>query len=244
MTLPGSLIRTATIQFKPTWGAPDENRARLITLLGLAAENGSQVIILPEMCVSGYVFHSRAEIEPYCESRNGATYELISQFCRQRAVYVAYGFAEKAGEQLFNSQNLIGPGGEILATYRKTHLYEQDTHWALPGNSGFIAVETDLGRLGLGICMDMNFDDFVEFHIGAQTDLICFSSCWLDEGFPVAPYWAYRLQEYAGSICIANSFGDERGILFRGESSVFANRQLIARGSLNREQILVTEIFS
>jgi predicted amidohydrolase len=190
------------------------------------------------MCISGYIFENRGEIEPFCEDKAGASYELIADFCRRHSVYVVYGFAERAGDLFFNSQNLVGPTG-LLQTYRKTHLYEADRSWATPGDSGFATVDTELGRLGLGICMDLNFDDFVDYHIEHKTDVLCFSACWLDEGFPVAAYWLERLWGYEQTILMANSFGAERGTLFRGESAVISGGRLIASAPPDREEVIL-----
>lgn len=234
-------MRVAAVQWKPEWGKVAQNRERLLSLMHEVIAEQAQVIVLPEMCTTGYVFHSRDEILPLCEKNDGESFVEFSAFCKTNGVYLIYGFAEKAGNALYNSQNVIDPTGKLIATYRKTHLYEQDTYWALPGDTGFMSIDTPIGRLGLGICMDMNFDDFIEFHIERQTDLIAFSACWLDEGFPIAPYWYYRLTGYRGTICIANSFGEERGVRFRGESCIFAGEKLVARASLDCRQILIAE---
>lgn len=229
---------SATIQFKPAWGEVDFNRGRILAAMEILSSRGVKLMVLPEMCISGYIFKNRDEIAPFCEDKDGVTYRQMSDFCHRHGVYVAYGFAERAGDLLFNTQNLVGPGG-LLATYRKTHLYEADCSWAMPGDSGFLTVDTDLGRLGLGICMDLNFDDFVDFHIAQKTDVLCFSTCWLDEGFPVVGYWLDRLWGYEQTILLANSFGEERGTVFRGESAVISGSHLIARAPVDREAVLL-----
>lgn len=207
-----------------------------------AVKRSARVIILPEMCTTGYVFASPMEISPYCEDQEGETFQLMADFCRRHGVFLVYGFAERDGARLYNSQNLIDPGGRRLATYRKMHLYEQDFTWALSGNNGFITVDTEIGRLGLGICMDLNFDDFVRFHRHQKTHLICFSACWLDEDLEIAPYWQGRLKGFTNAICIANSFGEERGVHFRGQSTVIRAGHVIAEGPLDREYVIVTQI--
>ena len=229
---------SATIQFKPAWGQPDINRGRILAAMENLSRRGAKLMVLPEMCISGYIFESRAEIEPFCEEKDGATCESMARFCREQGVYVAYGYAERAGDLFFNSQNLVGPRG-LLATYRKTHLYDADRSWATPGDSGFLTLNTELGRLGLGICMDLNFDDFVDYHIEQKTEVLCFSTCWLDEGFPVAAYWLDRLWGFEQTILLANSFGEERGTVFRGESAVISGGRLIARAPRNSEEVLL-----
>ncbi len=229
---------SATIQFKPAWGEADFNLGRILAAMENLSTRGVKLLVFPEMCISGYIFKNRAEIEPFCEAKDGFSFKRIADFCHRHNVYAVYGFAERAGDFFFNSQNLMGPEG-LLATYRKTHLYEADRSWATPGDTGFLAVDTELGRLGLGICMDLNFDDFVDYHIEHKTQVLCFSACWLDEGFPVATYWLDRLWGYEQTILMANSFGEERGTQFRGESAVISGGHLIARAPVGAEDVLI-----
>lgn len=232
---------SATVQFKPRWGAVVDNRGAIAEIVAQCAAHGVQLLVLPEMCTAGYVFHDRAEIQPFCEPREGDSFAFFSALAKQHGMHIVYGFAERDGEQLYNSQNLVAPTGERLATYRKTHLYKADVSWATPGDTGFITVDTDLGRLGLGICMDMNFDDFVGFHCESNTDILCFSACWLDEGFPVQRYWLYRLGGYTNSVLIANSFGEERGTHFRGESSIISGGAVIAHAPTTGQGVLLAQ---
>lgn len=232
---------SATVQFKPRWGMPADNRLALAEILAACAEKQVKLVVLPEMCISGYVFTGREEVLPFCEEKEGESFAHFAALARKHGMFIVYGFAEYAGEQLYNSQNLVAPTGERLATYRKTHLYKADEAWATPGDSGFMALDTELGRLGLGICMDLNFNDFVGFHRDQKTDIICFSACWLDEDFPVQHYWLYRLYGYTNTILIANSFGEERGTRFRGESAIINDRDVIATAPTTGQGVLLAQ---
>ena len=234
-------FRSATVQFKPEWGNPAANRKQIAEIVAQCASQNVQLVVLPEMCVSGYVFSGRDEILPYCEENEGESFVFFSNLAKQMEMFLVYGFAERDGEALYNSQNLIAPTGERLATYRKTHLYKADETWATPGDTGFLAVDTGLGRLGLGICMDLNFDDFVRFHKRQKTDIICFSACWLDEGLEIRHYWLYRLYGYENGILIANSYGEEHGTHFRGESCIINRGEVIATAPLTGQGVLLAE---
>ncbi len=185
-----------------------------------ATAEGAKLIVLPEMCLTGYTWQNAQDIAPLCEQVCGRAFEQFAPLCRERGLYLAYGFAEEAGGRLYNSQNLIGPEGTLLATYRKTHLFEMDESWAAAGDTGFVSVATEYGRMGLGICMDLNFDDFVRYH-GAHTDYLCFATNWLEEGLPVHSYWRQRLEGYAGTVFFANCYGQENGVAFCGQSAVY-----------------------
>ena len=77
----------------------------------------TDLIIMPEMCLIGYLFDSREDIRPYCEpftsDFDAVTNEMPTlQFCLEMSsiygAWVACGFAEAAAdEKLYNSQMLV-----------------------------------------------------------------------------------------------------------------------------------------
>jgi predicted amidohydrolase len=98
------------------------------------------------------------------------------------------------------------------------------------------------GKLGLGICMDLNYRDFVEFHIAQETDIVLFSTNWIDQGFLVQPYWFSRWEGFPGLVLTANRGGEEFGLGFSGYSAVFKNGALLGQLPHREEGILVLEI--
>jgi len=221
--MPGRKFNASVIQFRAVKGRPGENIEALIELCGKAVEEGSVIINLPEMCLTGYIWPDPQSIMPYAEEPEGPSFLKFSNFCRNNRCFISYGYAEKNRTAVYNAQNLIGPDGRLLLTYRKSHLFEADESWAQTGDKGFMNTGTDYGVMGMGICMDINYDDFVEFHINNRTDLILFPSNWLEEGLDVIRYWRYRLGDYRGAVLISNTFGTEQGVGFCGRSSIINN---------------------
>jgi len=222
-------MKCAIIQFKPEKGLGNVNYNRIIQICEAAISEGAQLLHLPEMCLVGYIWPNRAALEDHLEPKEGKTFQLFAKFCKSHQVYLAYGFAEIDEQgRAYNSQNLIGPEGNLLAHYRKRHLFNADLAWASPGNLPFQTVETPLGRIGLGICMDLNFDDFVQHHFDQGTEILLLAVNWLDEGGIVQNYWTYRLHPYRGHCLIANSYGSDGSFVFCGRSSHFD------RGSLQK----------
>lgn len=236
------MIQAATIQFKPVKGDVSGNRDRIIALLKEAVRNGAELITLPEMCLTGYVWSKREDIFALAEESTGESFQLFSRFCRENSCYLAYGFAEIDLGKLYNAQNLIDPKGELLTTYRKQHLFENDELWAEPGNLGFKIVDTAIGRIGMGICMDLNFNDFILFHYQQRTDYLLLAVNWLDEGVPVHSYWKHRLHPLIGATLIANTFGSEESIDFCGNSCVFHNNRCIQSAPKAGVSILYTKL--
>ncbi|CAG8703484.1 1716_t:CDS:2, partial [Dentiscutata heterogama] len=101
----------------------------------------------------------------------------------------------------YNSICFVGRNGDLIETYQKTHLFMTDENWAEEG-PGFKSINVpELGKVGFGICMDLNSYkyqtpfttfEFARFHLRQQSDIILCSMAWLSGGNPV-DYWCQRL---------------------------------------------------
>ena len=231
----------ALVQFLPSKGNPDKNLELILELLTQCVTQKAELMILPEMCLTGYVWKEKEKIANLSEPPQGRTFQALSSFCKEHHSFVAYGFAENCQGKLYNSQNLIGPKGELLATYRKVHLFDTDYNWATSGD-GFVSVKTEIGTLGLGICMDLNFNDFFSFHCLQLTDFLLLSTNWLDQGYDVHEYWLKRLSPFSGISLIANSSGVDEHVVFSGYSGAFSNNQCLQSGTKNNPEIVYIEI--
>ena len=122
---PFSPVSVAVIQFDPQCGPENVpaniERARLLATQ--AVERGARLIVLPELCCTGYSFSSRAEAFAMAESvPEGPTSRFWEAFAREAGIHLAVGIAEYDGSRLYNTAVLFGPGGYI-GRYRKTHLW-------------------------------------------------------------------------------------------------------------------------
>ncbi|MCP4298289.1 MAG: carbon-nitrogen hydrolase family protein [Proteobacteria bacterium] len=235
-------LKVASIQFKPRHKDVVGNLNNLFKLCHQATTAGAQLLVLPEMCLTGYIWESPKLIAPFAEASIGESFQKMATFCKEYGCYIAYGFAEKDEELLFNSQNLVSPDGTLLGTYRKENLFAVDTLWASPGNLGYISLECSLGKVGLGICMDLNFDDFVQFHIENKTRLLLLAVNWLDEGHCVLDYWKERLRNFRGTAIISNTYGMEKKVLFCGLSAVFHRDRFQGHAPIKGDFVLLFDI--
>ena len=232
-------FKIATIQYKPVLAdTASENLKKILTLCLRAVRNGAELLVLPEMCLTGYIWDSAEAIAPFTEIAKGESFQKISLFCQENSCYIAYGFAETDGAEFYNSQNFVSPQGKLLATYRKTHLFVADRSWATPGNSGYLNIDGNFGRIGFGICMDLNFNDFVQFHIEHETQYLLLAVNWLDEGGMVHNYWLERLRNFGGTTIIANTYGQERGVPFCGLSGIITGNKFQQTAPKNGDYIV------
>jgi predicted amidohydrolase len=212
--------RVAAIQFEPRLGAKAENIARLLELAETAAGHGARLIVLPEMATTGYCWYSREEIRPYVEPIPGPTTELFADLAGRFGCYIVVGMPEIASRTgiFYNSAALVGPEG-VAGVYRKTHGYAADMKWAKDGDVGLPVWDTQLGRIGIMICMDAGYFEPARLLGLAGADVLCFPTNWLGEKSP-APAWMARAYENGCYLVGANRYGLERGVQFSGGSCV------------------------
>ena len=119
---------------------------------------GADVLVLPELFLTGY--NIGQAVHELAESHDGPSLAAIRQTAQESACALCVGFAERAGNKVFNSAALISSRGEQICVYRKIHLFgEQET--ALFSRGEELAVAKLAGRhVGLAICYDIEFPEF------------------------------------------------------------------------------------
>lgn len=235
-------MRVAAIQFKPEKGNKGAALARLAQLAEHAARPGVDLLVLPEMAATGYVFEGPEEVAPLAEPPEGETFDALSAVALRHRTWLVVGLPERAGDRLFNSALVIDPSGALKFTYRKTMLFEVDETWATPGDSGYASFDTDAGRFTVGICMDLNDDRFIDWCAKTAARAIAFPTNWLDQGRRVWGYWAWRLAEVPSALVAANTYGPEGEIRFRGESCVLHERTILAWARRTGDAILRVDL--
>ncbi|MGE0679701.1 MAG: carbon-nitrogen hydrolase family protein [Candidatus Binatia bacterium] len=144
----------------------EENLAKAETFIRLAAERGASVIVLPEVFTwRGPRAEEPAQIEPI----PGPTSERLRELARRHGIYLLAGsFLEKSEEaRAYNASLLVGPEGDMLAHYRKIHLFDVDIPGQVrvkesdtkkPGQE-VVTGKTPLGVFGLSVCYDLRFPE-------------------------------------------------------------------------------------
>lgn len=209
----------ATIQFKGDRSDLDGRRAALARWIW-ASGPLTDVVVCPELAVSGYFFDDKAAARAVSEPSDGPTFQALAPVARALSVWVVCGFVERVFERLFNSAMVIRPDGTLAFVYRKTLLFEADERWATPGDSGYAVFDTDAGTFGVGICMDLNDDRFTDWLREASPDALAFPTNWIEEGIDVWPYWAARMVGLRSTLLAANSWGPEGSFGFSGRSVI------------------------
>ncbi len=211
-------MKLAAVQYCPPHGNPELARDELRGLL-MKAE-GADLIVCPEMALSGYVWSSREEIAPFVEAAAGPSFEMLRQCAIKLQATIVCGIAEVAGDTLYNSAITVSAEGALVSCYRKNLLFEQDETWAQPGRERALLQVPRVGLLCPAICMDLNDDEFALYIHQNRPEVIAFCTNWIEEGVDILPYWRMRLFGWQGYMVVADRWGSERGTQFYGRSTV------------------------
>lgn len=230
-------MRVAAVQYRARRDDLEASRRALVRRAEEAAA-GSDLVVMPEMAVTGYVFDDRAEASAVAEAPDGPTFRALAPVARRHGAWLVVGFPERAGERLYNSALVIAPDGALRGVYRKTLLYTADTPWAHPGDSGYLAFPVAGRRVGVAVCMDLNDDRLVQWLRAAQIDVLAFPTNWVEEGEPVWPYWAWRVDATGCALVAANTWGHDRGTTFSGRSLVLQRRRALAGAPFEGDGVL------
>lgn len=245
-------LRIATAQYQPRVGESDANRDAALRQVEAAAAAGAQLVVLPELASSGYVFESEAEAAATSEDLSGALVESLTAACRRLGVHVCFGLNEKDGDCRHNSAVLAGPDG-VLGTYRKVHLFNDEKSWFVPGDS-LTVVETPLGRIGMLICFDLWFPEVARGLALGGAEVICVPTNWVssfkrtvydERGWCQGDYMAVAAAAANGCVvACADRIGTERGVPFLGASIIVGADGWPVAGpaSADREELLVADV--
>jgi predicted amidohydrolase len=234
---PAGDLRVAAIQYRPPKRDPTSARAELGALFEQALQSGARVVVAPEMATTGYVWKNHDEVRPLAEDANGPTRAMLHGLAERYDATLVAGFVERCGDTLFNAAHIVSAGREP-AVYRKRLLFDLDMVWAVAGDR-YLTIDTPLGRATPAICMDLNDDRFVAYIERERPDAVLFCANWVDQGVDIIPYWRARLGRWSGWFVAANTWGTERGVPFRGHSTILAPGGRVAAQAAARGNTVV-----
>lgn len=208
----------ACCQVAPKIGDLVYNRTLTERAIRSAALQGAQVVVLPELVQSGYLFADRDEALSLSETADGPTLRLWTTLAKELNLVVVGGFCERLqNDELANSAAMIDAQG-LRVVYRKAHLWDTESEIFSPGNDAPPVVETVHGWIGMLICYDLEFPEWVRLPALAGAELLCAPVNWPDGPRPPTerPAEVVRVQANASVnrmfIAACDRHGQERGV--------------------------------
>jgi predicted amidohydrolase len=236
-------MRVAVAQIEPTLAEKERNLARCLGQLEAAAAEGTELLVLPECALPGYMFDSAEEALPLAEEIPGPSTEVLERECRRLGMHVVCGLLERDGDVLRNAAVLVGPGG-LIGTYRKTHLPFLGVDRFVLAGEELPVYETPLGRIGVEICYDLRFPEVTRTLALKGADLVAHPT-----NFPMAARLQTELITLARAaenriyLLTANRIGRERWGEFCGWSQIvdpYGKR--LAEAGETEEALLVADV--
>jgi predicted amidohydrolase len=217
----------AACQLRLAVGDPAGNLAAAAGAVESAAAAGAGLVVLPELCDSGYVFRDAAEARALASPAGEciALRQWQALAARHDAV-IAGGFCELGPDgRVFNSAALVDGSG-VRAVYRKAHLWDAEKLVFTPGAEAPPVVELPVGRVSVMICYDLEFPEWVRRAALAGADLIAAPVNWPYAPRPPAERPSEVVKVQAGAamngvfIAVADRCGTERGVAWVGGSLI------------------------
>jgi len=244
-------IRIALIQQKNTLDR-EKNLARGLDALDRAASAGAGLIVFPELSFLPFLPQHPAGpgYREWAETVPGPTTELISRKAAERRVVVIFNLLEIHDGKTYDSSPVIDSDGRLVGVNRMVHVMEapgfHEKGYYHPGDLGAGVFETAAGRIGVAICYDRHFPEYMRGLALKGAELVVTPQAGAKGEWPAGLFEA-ELQVAAfqnGYFCaLANRVGKEEVVEFDGGSFVVdPSGQVIARAEKEREDILLAEI--
>lgn len=200
---------TATLEpFAPPYNLsepdPAETFARGLELVDAAGAQHADLICLPETFAAAGL--PSARIAEVAEPIDGPSFAALSDRARANRVNLVAGAFLKRNGRIENVAVLFGRNGELIGTYSKRHPTEGEIGGGVTPGSALGVFDTDIGRIGLAICFDLNWRELWAGMKAEGADIVAWISAY-EGGFPLQAYACLHdfvvvsaVQSYTGKI--------------------------------------------
>ncbi|KAA1429224.1 nitrilase-related carbon-nitrogen hydrolase [Nocardioides antri] len=219
-------VAVAVVQLAPVLGDLAGNRRRLLAAVDEAAAAGARVVVLPELATTGYCFTDAAQARALAEPVDGPTVRALTDLAARHDLVVVVGLALLDPEGRLRNSAVLVDGDGPAAVYDKVHLWGREPDVFTAGDAPPPVVATRHGRVGLMVCYDLEFPEWVRRAALDGAELVCVPVNWPDPGRPDGerPVETLTAQVAAATnrvyVAVADRVGDERGTRWIGGSVI------------------------
>jgi N-carbamoylputrescine amidase len=230
---------------------PQENLDRGIAAFRQAVEAGAQLVAYAELAFLPFLPQSPATAQSvsYAETIPGPTVEKFQELARENETVVVLNLFETDGKDTFDSSPVIDADGSYLGTTRMVHIMDgmgfHEKGYYTPGNVGTFVYQTRVGRIGIAICYDRHFPEYMR-NLGLNGAEIVFIPQagalgeWPEGLFQAEVQVAAFQNGYYAAL--VNRVGKEDFLHFSGESFVVdPEGNIIAQAPQEEDVILYAE---
>ena len=160
------------MQLAPVFGDVSRNRALAADAIRAAAADRAELVVLPELCTTGYAFQDESQARELGEPADGCTVSEWRELSAELGIAIVAGFCELGEDGApRNSAALVTSDGRARV-YRKTHLWDREQLIFKAGTGCPPVLDTGSFRLGIAICYDAFFPEVMRGLALAGADVI------------------------------------------------------------------------
>jgi len=238
-------MKIAVAQISCSLGDPKANLSKVRVFTQRAKEVGAELIVFPELTDTGY---SMPVIQRHASHWKNGFVPVLQEVASELSVAIVSGVSERDESSIYNSQVLVDAKGDIVAKYRKTHLYavapaEEQNCFA--AGDAFASFALGDMRFGFSICYDLRFPEMFRKLVSEQNvGAFLISSAW---PFPRVEHWCVLAQaraiENQSYVVASNRVGKDDNLWFCGSSAIIDPRGVvIAAASADREELIHADV--
>jgi N-carbamoylputrescine amidase len=244
-------VKIALIQQSATFDKP-ANVARALDALDRAAASGASLAIFAELAFER--FHPQRPADTsfleLAEPVPGPTTDVFCERARRYAMVIILNLYERDGARAYDCSPVIDADGRLLGRTRMVHITDyacfHEQGYYTPGDTGAPVYDTRAGRIGVAICYDRHYPEYMRALAVAGADLVAVPQAGAVGEWPEGLYEAeLRVAAFQNGYytALCNRVGVEECLTFAGESFVCApNGQVIARAPAGEDTILYADV--
>ena len=244
--------RIALVQQK---AGPDRasNLARALEEMGRASEAGAGIVLFAELAVDRF-FPQRPDVSEAMELAEpipGPLSEAVAARARELSLVAVFNMYELAPDgRTFDSSPVFDADGRLLGVTRMVHItdyerFHEQAYYA-PGDAGAPVYDTRAGRIGVAICYDRHYPEYMRALGVADAEIVAIPQAgtvgeWPSGLFEAEVRTAAFQNGYFAALC--NRVGTEDAMEFAGESFVVdPEGRVMARAAVGDEELLLADV--
>jgi omega-amidase len=210
-------LRLALGEYDTAWQDPTQSLTKVRALATEARTVGADLLILPEMCVSGFTM----DAEQFAEPTDGPSIRALSAIAAENKLWIIAGLSMRRDGKYLNSAVVFAPDGTVAATYDKQRLfgYAKETGIYSAGDKPCV-IEINGVSLALFVCFDLRFPELFR-EVGPRADAFVVIANWPSTRQKHWEVLAHaRAIENQCFVVAVNRIGEADGLAYNGGSMV------------------------
>lgn len=230
----------------------DENVKRGLAVLEEAARRGAQVACFAELGLERFYPQVPAEpgFEEKAETVPGPMTEAFAAKARELEVAVVLNLYERDGERCYDCSPVLDADGSLLGRTRMVHIAEMacfhEQGYYAPGDTGTPVYDTRFGRIGIAICYDRHYPEYMRSLALSRPDVVFVPQAGALGEWPEGLYEAeMRVAAFQNGyyVALCNRVGREEKLVFAGESFVCApDGTVVSRAPQGEDHTLIADL--